>query len=90
MRALGNIHDLRPLQVLVRGLADADHTVAWMSAKGLVPFGRRAIGPVLRLLMSAPVTPWLVETASYVLSHQRNPGVKPYVELVLEQMHGIE
>lgn len=90
MRALGNIHDPRALHALVRGLADADHAVAWMCAKGLVPFGRRAIGPVLRLLMSVQVTPWLVEAASYVLSHQRNPGVRPYLEPVLKQMHGIE
>jgi HEAT repeat protein len=90
IRALGEMHDPRALPVLVRGLSDADHVVAWMSAKGLVPFGRRGVGPVLHLLMSAPVTPWLVETASYVLSHQRNPRVRPYLEPVLEQMHGIE
>ncbi len=90
IRALGEVHDSRALPVLVRALSDADHAVAWMSAKGLVPFGRRGVGPVMRLLMSAPATPWLVETASYVLSHQRNPRVKPYLEPVLEQMHGIE
>jgi HEAT repeat protein len=90
MRSLGNIHDPRALQVLAQGLADTDHAVAWMSAKGLISFGRRAIGPILRLLMSTPVTSWLVETASYVLSHQRNPRVKPYLEPALEQMHGIE
>ena len=90
IRALGNIRDPRALLVLVRALSDTDHAVAWMSAKGLVPFGRRSVGPVLRLLMSAPVTPWLVETAAYVLSNQRNPRLKPYLKPVLEQMHGIE
>ncbi|GAC1312783.1 MAG: hypothetical protein NVS2B12_42720 [Ktedonobacteraceae bacterium] len=64
IRALGKIRDLRALPVLVRALADADQCVAWMAAKGLVPFGRQSVGPVLRLLMSAPVTQWLVETSS--------------------------
>jgi HEAT repeats/PBS lyase HEAT-like repeat len=90
IRALGEIRDPRALPVLVRALADADHAVAWMAAKGLVPFGRRSVGPVLRLLMSVPVTPWLAETASYVLSNQRNPRLKPYLEPVLQHMHGIE
>jgi HEAT repeat protein len=88
IRALGNMRDLRALPVLVRALADTDHSVAWMAAKGLVPFGKLSIGPVLRLLMSAPVTPCLVETASYVLSHQRDPRLKPYLAPVIRHMHG--
>jgi HEAT repeat protein len=90
IRALGKIRDPRALPVLVRALADADHAVAWMGAKGLVPFGRRSVGPVLQLLLSAPVTPWLVETASYVLSNQHDPRLKPYLEPVIQHMHGIE
>lgn len=54
-RALGKIRDQHALPVLVRALADTDQSVAWMAAKGLVPFGRLCVGPVLRLLMSAPV-----------------------------------
>jgi len=88
IRALADIRDLRALPVLVRTLADTDHSVAWMAAKGLIPFGRLSVGPVLRLLMSAPVTPWLVETASYVLNNQRNPRLISYLEPVIEHMHG--
>ncbi len=86
IRALGNIRDQRALPVLVRALADTDHAVAWMAAKGLVPFGRRYVGPVLRLLISASTTPWLVETASYVLSSR--PSLKPYLEPLIQHMHG--
>ena len=86
--ALGNIRDFCALHVLVRALADTDHSVAWMAAKGLVPFGTQSVGPVLRLLMSAPVTPWFIETSSYVLSHERDRGLKPYVEPLLQHMHG--
>src|SRR5260221_11786872 len=89
VRALGAIRDYRALPVLVRELADTDHSIAWMAAKGLVQFGRLSVGPVLRLLMSAQVTPWLVETASYVLSNQHARKLKPYPQQVMENMHGL-
>ncbi len=89
IRALGEIRDLRSLAVLVRALADTDHAVAWMAAKRLAPFGRLCVGPVLHLLISAPTTPWLVETASYVLSSQHDPNLKPYLEPLLQHMHGV-
>jgi HEAT repeat protein len=87
IRALGNIRDRGALPVLVRALADADRSVAWMAAKGLVSFGRQSVGPVLRLLMSASTTPWLVETASYVLRSQ--PSLKSYLEPLIQHMHGV-
>ena len=89
IRALGAIRDRRALPVLVGALSDADHSVAWMGAKGLTQFGRLSLEPVLQLLVKAEMTPWLVETASYVLSNQLryDPKLKPYLELVLERMH---
>jgi hypothetical protein len=87
VRALGEINDLRALPVLVRALADTDQSVAWMAAKGLVPFGRLSVGPVLRLLMLAEVTPWLVDTASYVLNNQHDAKLDPYIEPVIQHMH---
>src|SRR6266851_4972677 len=90
MRALGAIHDRRALSVLVAALSDSDHSVAWMGAKGLVYFGRLSVEPLLQLLMKAEVSPWLVETTSYVLNNQvqRNPKLKPYLEPVIKHMHG--
>jgi HEAT repeat protein len=89
IRALGEITDLRALPVLVQALADANQSVAWMAAKGLVPFGRLSVGPVLRLLMFAEVTPWLVETASYVLTCQPDARFTPYIRPVIRQMHEV-
>ena len=60
-----------------------------MGAKGLVQFGRQSVGPVLRLLMAGEVTPWLVETASYVLRNQHDPKSKPYLEPVIQSMQGV-
>jgi len=90
MRALGAIHDRRALPVLVAALSDSDHSVAWMGAKGLINFGRLCVEPVLQLLMKAEVSPWLVETTSYVLNYQvqHNPKLKPYLEPVIKHMHG--
>ncbi len=88
IRALGAIRDRRALPVLVSALTDADHSVAWMGAKGLTQFGRLSLEPVLQLLVKAEMTPWLVETASYVLSNQirYDPKLKPYLEPVIERM----
>jgi hypothetical protein len=88
IRALGAIRDRRALPALVDALSDADHSVAWMGAKGLTQFGRLSLEPVLQLLVKAEMTPWLVETASYVLSNQirYDPKLKPYLEPVIERM----
>ena len=82
---------MRALPVLVRALCDIDHSVAWMAAKGLVRFGKQSVEPVLRLLTTAEMTPWLVETASYVLSNQyhNNAKLKPYLEPLVQHMRGV-
>lgn len=90
-RALGEICDRRALPILVKVLLDNDHSVAWMGAKGLTRFGRESLNPLLRLLMANETTPWLVETASYVLNSlmQRDARLKPYLEPVIQYMHGV-
>jgi HEAT repeat protein len=88
IRSLGEILDRRALPVLVQALGDSDHSVAWMAAKGLVHFGKVSVGPVLNLLTTTPMTPWLVETASYVLNNQRDSRLKPYLEPVIQHMRG--
>lgn len=88
IRALGEIHDGRALSRLVYALNDTDRGVAWMAAKSLTAFGGAAIKPVLRLLTMVEMTPWLAETAAYVLSKQF-PGhseLKPYLDPVIQQM----
>lgn len=89
LRALSAIRDPRALPTLVNALQDTDHSVAWMAAKGLAPFGRECIEPVLRMLCSAHMTPWVVETASYVLHTQcqKHEELKPYLDPLLHQMH---
>ncbi|HEY3992713.1 MAG TPA: HEAT repeat domain-containing protein [Ktedonobacteraceae bacterium] len=89
IRALGAIRDPRALPFLVNALQDVDHSVAWMAAKGLVPFGRESVEPVLHMLTTANMTPWVVETASYVLHTQCQAysELKPYLDPLLQQMH---
>jgi len=91
VRALGEIGDLHAIPVLVQALCDSDHSVAWMAAKGLVHFGKRSVGPVLQLLMREPMTPWLAETASYVLNIQcqNNEKMRPYLEPVVQSLRGL-
>jgi HEAT repeat protein len=91
MRVLVAIADYRSLPVLVQALHDQDHSIAWVAAKGLVRFGRNAVGPVLRLLMMTETSRWLVETASYVLheAYIHDQKLKPYLEPVVQSMHGV-
>jgi HEAT repeat protein len=91
VRALGQICDDRALPVLVHALADQDHAVAWVAAKELLNFGKMSIEPVLHLLMTAEISPWLAETSSYVLRElcQRYKELKPYLEPVLDDMHSV-
>ncbi|HKV57871.1 MAG TPA: HEAT repeat domain-containing protein [Ktedonobacteraceae bacterium] len=90
IRALGEIHDRRALPVLVEALQDNDHSVAWMAAKSLPQFGKASLKPVLELLIRAAMTPWLAETASYVLSSyaRRDTEAKPILEPLMQRMRG--
>ncbi|MGH2506336.1 MAG: HEAT repeat domain-containing protein [Ktedonobacteraceae bacterium] len=88
IRALSEIHDGRALPRLVHALTDTDHGVVWMAAKGLTAFGRACIEPVLRLLTTTEMTPWLAETTAYILS-RHYPGyeeLQPYLNPVIQQM----
>jgi len=89
VRALGEIHDSRALPILVRALNDSDHGVAWMAAKSVVPFGRDCLAPVLHLLTTTAITPWLRETSAYVLSKQcqNNSELKACLDPLLQQLH---
>jgi hypothetical protein len=89
MRALCAIRDRRAMPALVQALGDTDHSVAWMAAKGLAPFGKDCVEPVLQMLTTAQMTPWLVETSSYVLQQQmlHFPDLKPVLEPVIQQLH---
>jgi hypothetical protein len=87
LRALGELHDRRAVPVLVEALADNDHAVAWMAARKLAPFGTPAVEPVLRLLIKTPATPWLMETAAYVLRMQHDQQLKRLLRPVVRSMH---
>ncbi|QBD82283.1 hypothetical protein EPA93_42425 [Ktedonosporobacter rubrisoli] len=91
VRALGEICDYRALPVLVRALHDSDHSVAWMAAKSLARYGKMCLKPVLHVLIDTEMTPWLVETASYVLHdlYVRDAKLKPYLLPVIQSMHGV-
>ncbi|MBV9229201.1 MAG: HEAT repeat domain-containing protein [Chloroflexi bacterium] len=91
IRALGAICDHRALSALVQALRDTDHSIAWVGAKGVARFGKQGMEPVLRLLITTDMSPWLAETASYVLRHLylHDQKLKPYLEPVLESMHGV-
>lgn len=91
MRALSEVNDSRALSALVNALRDPDYSVAWMAAKGLKSFGKRSLKPVLHLLSTSESSMWLVQTASFVLSHlyHLDPKLKPYLEPLVQDMRRV-
>ena len=91
LRALGDLRDARCIPALVEALADSDHAVAWMAARDLAPLGSRVVTPVLELLIRAQSTPWLMETAAYVLRQQRKPPqLAAILQPVIDSMHNVD
>jgi hypothetical protein len=90
LRALGELHDVRGVPALVKALADPDHAVAWMAARELTAPATSTIESILHLLLSAPSTPWLMETAAYVLHHQPNRQLKPILEPVIRSTRDVD
>ncbi|MBO0779318.1 MAG: HEAT repeat domain-containing protein [Ktedonobacteraceae bacterium] len=91
IRMLSEIHDYRALPTLVQALRDTNHSIAWLAARGLTRYGKWCIEPVLRLLILTETSPWLVETASYLLHdiYTRDQKFKPYLEPVVHSMHDV-
>jgi HEAT repeat protein len=89
IRALAEIRDPRSFLILINALQDSDHSVAWMAARGLLPFGRACIEPILHMLTRAEMTPWLRETASYILrTHcQQDGDLTAALDPLLQEMH---
>jgi hypothetical protein len=90
LRVLGEFHDQRALPVLVQALADSDYAVAWVSARALAAMGTPAVRPILHLLITAPLTPWLMETAAYALRYQHNRQLRPFLAPVIRAMHSTD
>lgn len=91
LRALGDVRDAQSIPTLVKMLADSDQAVAWMAARDLAPMGLPVVEPVLRLLITVPCTPWLTETAGYVLRQQRKPPLLAVaLQPVLQSMHAVD
>ncbi len=90
LQTLGELHDRRCIPVLVEALADQDWAVAWMAARKLAPEGTLVIVPVLQLLLRVPATPWLMETAAYVLRQQRQPQLHAILAPVIHSMHSVD
>jgi HEAT repeat protein len=91
LRALGDLRDARCISALVEALADSDLAVAWMAARDLASMGSQGVKPVLELLIRAPGTPWLMETAGYVLRQQRKPPqLAAILQPVIASMHEVD
>lgn len=89
-RALARIGDARAMPTLIGHLDDANYGVRWLAADGLVALGAEGLRAVLRALTTAPVTPWLADSAAHVLQHAQPHRTKEIVKPVLEALHSVD
>jgi hypothetical protein len=90
LRILSELHDTRGVPTLIEALADTSAAVAWMAARGLAAMGAPMVEEVLRLLLRAPDTPLLMETAAYVLRARRDEPLRSLLAPVIQSMHSVD
>lgn len=90
LRILSELHDARAVPPLIEALTDTSEAVAWMAARGLVAMGAPMVEDVLRLLLRAPDTPLLMETAAYVLRARHDEPLRSILAPVIHSMHSVD
>jgi len=72
-KALSQIGNNRAIKALLEALSDEKFEVRWLAAEGLIRIGRKAIVPLLEVLVNHSDSYWLREGIHHVL-HDMNTG----------------
>jgi HEAT repeat protein len=72
-KALSQIGNNKAIKALLEALADEKFEVRWLAAEGLIQIGRKAIVPLLEMLVNHSDSYWLREGIHHVL-HDMNTG----------------
>ena len=88
-KALSQIGNPESIQALLRALEDNMFDVRWLAAEGLIRIGRKAVVPLLEVLVRHSDSQWLHEGIHYVL-YDINRGKIRKVLQVLVALEGLE
>jgi hypothetical protein len=89
-KALSQIGNNRAIKALLEALSDEKFEVRWLAAEGLIRIGRKAIVPLLEVLVNHSDSYWLREGIHHVL-HDMNTGkITEVLRPVLVALEGPE
>ena len=89
-KALNQIGNNRAIKALLEALSDEKFEVRWLAAEGLIRIGRKAIVPLLEVLVNHSDSYWLREGIHHVL-HDMNTGkITEVLRPVLVALEGLE
>jgi len=89
-RALGQIGDLRAVDVLADGLVDDNYEVRWTTARVLANLDCAAIPAILKVLSTQPITEPLRQSAHHALNSMpsvHHPEIYGYLKPLLDTLH---
>jgi len=90
-RGLGQIGDLRAVDILAEGLYDDNNEVRWTTARFLANLDCPAIPAILKVLSTHPITEPLSQSAHHALNGMaslHHPDIHAYLKPLLDVLHG--
>jgi hypothetical protein len=89
-KALGQIGDPASIAALIRALQDDEFDVRWLAAEGLVAIGKKAVVPLLKVLIGKPDSIWLREGAHHVFHDMDRTGLDGILQPVMSALEDME
>lgn len=87
-RGLGQIGNLRGIQILVEGLRDDHAAVRWATASTLADLDAQAIPFILRFLIEQPLSEPVRQAVYHALHAMPTPSTRQYLQPLLEALRG--
>jgi HEAT repeat protein len=86
-RGLGQLGDLRALDILAEGLLDENYVVRWATADALAQLGVNAIPAILTILSRYPLSELTRQAAYFTLQGILSDSVQDYIKPLLNALH---
>ena len=86
-RGLGQLGDIRALDILAEGLLDENYAVRWATVDALAQLGVHAIPAILTILSRDPVNELTRQAAYFALQGIRSDNIQEYIKPLLDVLH---
>jgi HEAT repeat protein len=89
-KALAQIGDPAATAELIKALEDKEFDVRWLAAEGLINIGRKAVAPLLEVLINRPKSTWLRQGAHHVLHDMERGELDKVLRPVMAALEDVE